>query len=368
MADDEGTPVTLLSRFGKVFVWNADDAFKIRSKYRIVGSLIGSLPRKPKQNICFSLPLLLSPEEATLLLDKGLARIFDMPQNLPAPSNEEVETFNELRRDSVVKQIELFQRGREEKQKELAEVIEKGRQQKSWRLGKRKKGTDEEARIPVKKVKHEELSNESSEECKTNEERECNQVNVECNDNDVKSNKDETSSRTKDIQANSGTPLTVNTEQGSIDKLLDKSDMPKVSTDLEIDCEERKCSELGTLIHIPTVMPQRLQSFPPADWTYPQAANEKLHYRVFLDLWEKGYYLTSGTKFGGDFLAYPGNPMRYHSFFIVIIIPWGKKITPFEMISAGRLGATVKKTALLCSLSDDTDEVVYTSIKWSGIS
>ncbi|KAJ7365373.1 tRNA-splicing endonuclease subunit Sen34 [Desmophyllum pertusum] len=354
MADDEGTPVTLLSRFGKVFVWNADDAFKIRSKYRIVGSLIGSLPRKPKQNICFSLPLLLSAEEATLLLDKGLARIFDMPKNLPPPSNEEVKTFNELRRDSVVKQIKLFQRGREEKQKELAEVIEKGRQQKSWRLGKRKKGTDEEARIPVKKVKHEELSNESSEECKTNEERECNQVNVECNDNDVKSNEDETSSRTKDIQANSGTPLTVNTEQGSIDKLLDKSDIPNTSTDLEIDCEEPKFSELGTLIHIPTVMPQRLQSFPPADWTYPQTATEKLTLQGVLRPLGEGILPNMWYEI---WWRLPCLSRQSH-----------EKITPFEMISTGRLGATVKKTALICSLSDDTDEVVYTSIKWSGIS
>ena len=38
------------------------------------------------------------------------------------------------------------------------------------------------------------------------------------------------------------------------------------------------------------------------------------------------------------------------------------------MISAGRLGATVKKTALICSVNDETDEILYTSIKWSGIS
>ncbi|KAL9955000.1 hypothetical protein ACROYT_G042594, partial [Oculina patagonica] len=116
MADDEDeTPVTLFSRFGKVYVWSADDAFKIRSKYRIVGSLIGSFSRKRKQNHSFSLPLLLSQEEATLLLHKGLARIFNMPKRFSVPSKEEVETFNELRRDSVVKQIALFQKEREEK-------------------------------------------------------------------------------------------------------------------------------------------------------------------------------------------------------------------------------------------------------------
>ena len=127
-------------------------------------------------------------------------------------------------------------------------------------------------------------------------------------------------------------------------------------------------SDMGILIHIPSVMLQKLPSFPLADWTYPQTSREKLHYQVFVDLWERGYYLTSGVNFGGDFLAYPGDPIRYHSFFIVIIIPWGKKITPFEIISAGRLGASVKKTALLCSVSDETGQVIYTSVKWSGIS
>lgn len=31
-----------------------------------------------------------------------------------------------------------------------------------------------------------------------------------------------------------------------------------------------------------------------------------LRYIIFKDLWEKGYYLTSGMKFGADFLVYPG--------------------------------------------------------------
>ncbi|XP_078349971.1 tRNA-splicing endonuclease subunit Sen34-like [Oculina patagonica] len=371
MADDEDeTPVTLFSRFGKVYVWSADDAFKIRSKYRIVGSLIGSFSRKRKQNHSFSLPLLLSQEEATLLLHKGLARIFNMPKRFSVPSKEEVETFNELRRDSVVKQIALFQKEREEKLMELAEVIEEGRRRKRNR--KKCDDDDGEASLASKKMKSEELSNEGAEDCTTKEEGECNQSSEKCDEgnNDMERNQDETCSRIEVIQADSEKTTTVNTvEQESNDKLKNKCDISNVSANSDIHCEETKpFSELKTLTHIPTIMPQRLQTLLPVDWTYPQTESEKLRYRVFLDLWEKGYYLTPGAKFGGNLLAYPGDPMRYHSFYIVIIIPWKKKITPFEIISAGRLGATVKKTALLCSVSDGTGEVVYTSVKWSGIS
>jgi len=33
---------------------------------------------------------------------------------------------------------------------------------------------------------------------------------------------------------------------------------------------------------------------------------EMLRYKVFKDLWSKGFYLTCGVKFGGDFLVYEG--------------------------------------------------------------
>lgn len=33
---------------------------------------------------------------------------------------------------------------------------------------------------------------------------------------------------------------------------------------------------------------------------------ESIRYKVFKDLWSKGFYLTCGMKFGGDFLVYEG--------------------------------------------------------------
>lgn len=37
---------------------------------------------------------------------------------------------------------------------------------------------------------------------------------------------------------------------------------------------------------------------------------ERLRYKVFKDLWSKGFYLTCGIKFGGDFLVYEGEIIR----------------------------------------------------------
>jgi tRNA-splicing endonuclease subunit Sen34 len=41
-------------------------------------------------------------------------------------------------------------------------------------------------------------------------------------------------------------------------------------------------------------------------WSYPSSAEERARCEVFRDLWEKGYYMGGGSKFGGDWLVYPG--------------------------------------------------------------
>ena len=64
------------------FVFNAAHARILREEHRIVGSLVGSLPAHPHQNIHLGLPLQLSKEEVTLLLELGLAR-FKKRNNYP---------------------------------------------------------------------------------------------------------------------------------------------------------------------------------------------------------------------------------------------------------------------------------------------
>jgi tRNA-splicing endonuclease subunit Sen34 len=41
-------------------------------------------------------------------------------------------------------------------------------------------------------------------------------------------------------------------------------------------------------------------------WTYPSNLNERARCGVFRSLWEQGYFMGSGIKFGGDYLVYPG--------------------------------------------------------------
>ncbi|XP_029922431.1 tRNA-splicing endonuclease subunit Sen34 isoform X2 [Myripristis murdjan] len=94
-------------------------------------------------------------------------------------------------------------------------------------------------------------------------------------------------------------------------------------------------------------------------------------YRVFRDLRGRGFYLTSAGKFGGDFLVYPGDPLRFHAHFIAVCVSLDEAVSLLDVLAVARLGSNVKKTVLLCSpaagASDDQPDVVYTSLQWSGM-
>ena len=91
---------------------------------------------------------------------------------------------------------------------------------------------------------------------------------------------------------------------------------------------------------------------------------EQLKHSVFCDLWERGYYLTSGLKYGGDFLVYSADPSHTHSLYIAIIVPWKQPIT--SMVSLCRVGTKVKKTILLCSV-DESQQFKYYTLKWTAM-
>ena len=104
-------------------------------------------------------------------------------------------------------------------------------------------------------------------------------------------------------------------------------------------------------------------------WTYPNTDKERLRYQVFEYLWSQEYYVTSGVKFGGDFLVYLGDPMRFHSHFIVSAKDRDSPIAPLDVIGMGRLATNVKKTFVLVSPKDDSEDskaVDVFSIEWAG--
>jgi tRNA-splicing endonuclease subunit Sen34 len=89
-----------------------------------------------------------------------------------------------------------------------------------------------------------------------------------------------------------------------------------------------------------------------------------LKYSIYRDLWEKGYYITTGHKFGADFLVYLGDPIAYHAIFVVHCVhDPNKAIHSTEIVAFGRLATAVKKRAVLASLNSEK-QVSYITINW----
>jgi len=48
-------------------------------------------------------------------------------------------------------------------------------------------------------------------------------------------------------------------------------------------------------------------------WPFPRTDEERCRYLVFRDLHKRGFSITAGSKFGADFLLYPGDPTQFHA-------------------------------------------------------
>jgi len=98
-----------------------------------------------------------------------------------------------------------------------------------------------------------------------------------------------------------------------------------------------------------------------------RAVKERSVFTVFEDLWMRGYFISNGSKFGGNFLVYPGDPLLFHAHFIVIVVEPCEIISPLDIVSYGRLGVSVKKMSVLASVDPHDSKVYYFPIDWQGV-
>ena len=64
---------------------------------------------------------------------------------------------------------------------------------------------------------------------------------------------------------------------------------------------------------------------------------------IYRHLHSKGYFLSPGLRFGAQYMAYPGDPLRFHSHFVVNGLGWDEEISVMDIVGGGRLGTGVKK-------------------------
>lgn len=79
---------------------------------------------------------------------------------------------------------------------------------------------------------------------------------------------------------------------------------------------------------------------------------------VFRDLYQKGYYISLGIKFGSDFLVYRGDPVRYHAQYAVRLLETSdehgrvdlSRTHHNELNALNRLSHTANKTPIFATI------------------
>ncbi|ODV91532.1 hypothetical protein CANCADRAFT_55386 [Tortispora caseinolytica NRRL Y-17796] len=88
--------------------------------------------------------------------------------------------------------------------------------------------------------------------------------------------------------------------------------------------------------------------------------------KLYAYLHDRSYYITPGLRFGGRYLAYPGDSLRFHSHLIVNEIGVDEPIDLLDIVSGGRLGTVVKKVWVLGGYEEAEDAMSVFSIEWAG--
>ncbi|KAK9467052.1 tRNA intron endonuclease [Lipomyces arxii] len=92
---------------------------------------------------------------------------------------------------------------------------------------------------------------------------------------------------------------------------------------------------------------------------------------IYKFLNERGYFISPGLRFGAQFVAYPGDPLRYHSHYLVRGVDYNEEFPLLDMVGSGRLGTSVKKAWMIGSqvpTQEDASESEFEGfcIEWAG--
>lgn len=85
---------------------------------------------------------------------------------------------------------------------------------------------------------------------------------------------------------------------------------------------------------------------------WPRTRAERLRMATYHDLHRRGYCLTSGAKFGAEYLAYPGDPSLFHAQFTVRTVEWEDTLHPLALAAAARMSHAARKHVLLAAVTN----------------
>ncbi|GAA6037090.1 hypothetical protein JCM8097_008725 [Rhodosporidiobolus ruineniae] len=333
-------PVRLLVANHKVLLWDLADIQKLRVEHHICGSLQGTLPQVTQQNVFLGLPLVLLPEEVVLLVRNKLAVLVSDPDAHLPPTAHQAADYASSRASAILAQQEASQANELERKKE-------------WEVKNRDK-------IEQKRREKEEKRRKAT-EAAGGEGREGFEVFVPELKEGAQTTGAPSSAQPSSAQPSSSSSLPLAAPSAA--------DLPPASSlPYQILIEPSSSAfawydPSSSAVTYPTLEAAKEAGV----WSYPINTLQEARCRVFEDLWRRGFYMGGGLRFGGDFLVYPGDPLRYHSHFTLTVLSTPQtSILPLDLVAYGRLATAVKKAHLLASWDDEKGEAEYASLEWAA--
>ncbi|KAJ5875837.1 uncharacterized protein N7529_001421 [Penicillium soppii] len=302
-------PISYVS--GRYLLFSIEAVTYLRREHHICGVLMGTLPQIPMQNIFLGLPLELMPEEARLLVDKGVACIVD-----EAKAHNGMNTLLEEDRKRYLAELE-------------AEGMHYARLQADLKESKREQISKQ---IEQKKAK---------------------------------------AKATATAVPGPATQSPSQKDAAIVDFFADdRSTTPATTSSATLSIPSQSALAVTPATSYPPL------PTPPSS-SYLSAPAVPPSYPLFAHLHSRGYFLSPGLRFGCQYMAYPGDPLRFHSHFLVVSYDWDQNLDLMDLIVGGRLGTGVKKGFLIGgaqktidevdSEADRVDSVRAFSLEWAGM-
>lgn len=280
----------------------------LRREHNISGVLMGTLPQASQQNVFLGLPLELMPEEARLLVEKDVAYIVD-------DVAEHKRTF--LGNGLGAEERKAYQAAlRKQGHSAAQEVVKKADDRKKAALQKVGRAAGDWNDIPDDMF-------------------------------EPSRGRKGKPARRPEPASTSKPPPTTNVANDNESLFGPPANGPPMRSNAS-----RKPSEGSPAVPepygvTPTTSQPPMHTQVPAPGAGMELPVVPTSYPVYKHLHENGYFMAPGLRFGCQYMAYPGDPLRFHSHFLCNGMAWDEEFDLLDLVGGGRLGTGVKKGYLV---------------------
>ena len=296
-------PVPISQVAGRYLLFDVKIVTWLRREHSICGTTIGTLPIAPSQNLFLGVPIEIMPEEAQLLVERGIATIVDDAR----AHDQAVRSVDKAHRADYMARIE--------KQSQQVKHVKDQEKVESRRRGLEKQSKK---------------SANSTQLTKTAPPADF----LDLDDNE--------------------TPV-VNQEAADGPEMA-QDESPIKLLPLTTTSNSYQTTPATSRLLLPTPLTtsgSTVSDLPPS-------------YPLYRHLHDKGFFMTPGLRFGCQYTVYPGDPLRFHSHFLAVGAQWDEELDLTDIVGGGRLGTGVKKGFLLGG-ADPAGDVRTFSVEWAAM-